>query len=282
MKLNRAMHCFVSLVFLHQAFGLSQVDQPGATVFETASVRPSGPNSPRGSLGGPGTISPRRYSFYSATLLDLITIGWNMERFQVVSHIPLERDAFDVIATIPQGATKQQFRVMIQNLLAARFHLKFHIETRTFPAYDLRTGKKGPKLADAAPTALASGSVSSEGAKNDLEAKTVTPTLTVRHSIEGSYELIQVTARSEPISALVRYLPHPDGAPVLDRTGLNGVYNFNLEYSQPLTGVPPGDSAASPEIFTAVREQLGLELQRTTVPLEVVVVDGVDRTPTEN
>ena len=273
MKLHRAVHCIVSLLLLNHAFGLSPAEQADATAFETASVRPSGPNTPRGSLGGPGTSSPRRYTFYSATLLDLIVVGWDLERFQVVTHVPLEHDAFDVIATIPEGATKQQFRVMIQKLLAARFHLKVHIETRTFPAYDLRTGKKGSKLTDSARV---------EGAKNGAEAKALIPTLTVHHSIAGSYELIQVNARAEPISAFVRYLPHPDGLPVLDGTGLKGIYNFTLEYSRPLTGVLPEDSPASPEIFTAVREQLGLELQRTTVPLEVVVVDAVDRTPTEN
>ena len=94
--------------------------------FEVASIKPSGPRSERGSDGGPGSHDPIRYILGRATLKDLILPAWNLQDFQVSSAESLERTAFDVNARIPPGATKDDFRSMLQNLLWDRFQMVVH------------------------------------------------------------------------------------------------------------------------------------------------------------
>ncbi|MGB6940915.1 MAG: TIGR03435 family protein [Bryobacteraceae bacterium] len=128
-----------------------------APAFEVASIRPSGPHSIRRSSGGPGTSDPGLYRFGLATLLDLICIGYDVRKWQVQSPIALEPQAFDLAAEVPARATKEQFRAMLQNLLADRFHLKLHIQSKQFPAYELLIAKTGFKLKDGAAAQPVSG-----------------------------------------------------------------------------------------------------------------------------
>jgi uncharacterized protein (TIGR03435 family) len=125
----------VGMVMLAIA-GLARAQSPGGTapVFEVASIKPSGPHSIRGSAGGPGSSDPGLYRFGRATLLDLICIGYNVRKWQVQSPIPLEPQAFDLAATVPAGATKEQFRAMLQNLLADRFHLQLSHSIERVPS----------------------------------------------------------------------------------------------------------------------------------------------------
>jgi uncharacterized protein (TIGR03435 family) len=100
-----------------------------AQTFEVASIRLSGPQSVRGSDGGPGHKDPTRFIYGRAELTSLITMAYGVDSFQVSSRVSLDEPAFDVVANVPAGATKEQFRVMLQNLLAERFALKTHIES---------------------------------------------------------------------------------------------------------------------------------------------------------
>jgi uncharacterized protein (TIGR03435 family) len=127
----------------------SQTGGPTTRAFEVASIKPSGPHSIRGSEGGPGSSDPGLYRFGLASLLDLIMVAYHVRVFQVSSATPLDRENFDLIAKIPEGATRQQFRTMLQNFLAERFHLKLHIQSKEFPAYELVVAKTGPKLKEA-------------------------------------------------------------------------------------------------------------------------------------
>ena len=278
---------FVAVAGLSEALAMAQAGQIGPSEFEVASIRPSGPSSPRGSIGGPGSKSPDRYSFYSATLFDLIVIAWDVQNFQVSSRLPLDRDRFDLTAKIPDGATKKQFREMLQNLLAERFNLKAHVETREFPAYALCVDKSGFRLKDAdqevtPQTTDANRSFSTGNGDGKGAAALMAPNIVFRHSVVGGFELVQIDAHLEPISTFVRYLPQPDNLPVVDETGLNGKYSFTLEYSQELPGAESGAPPSAPEIFTALQEQLGLQLKKTVSPFEVVTIDSINRLPTEN
>ena len=67
----------------------------------------------------------------------MIATAWNVDYFQISSPVPLDESAFDIVATVPEGTTKEQFRVMLPNLLAERFALKAHMESRNFSAYEL-------------------------------------------------------------------------------------------------------------------------------------------------
>ena len=116
-----------------------------AAEFEVASVKPSGPKSDRDSSGGPGTADPGRYSFHSATLLDLIATAYHVDYFQI-SGKALEEQRYDLDAKLPPHTTREEFRAMLRNLLVERFHLKAHIEQRQFPGYELILAKTGSKL----------------------------------------------------------------------------------------------------------------------------------------
>src|SRR5215469_9076411 len=80
--------------------------------FEVASVKPSGPQ------GGPGTKDPTHYTFRSSTFQDLIGIAWNVQYFQISSKSAVDKDRFDVVVNVPEGATRDQFRLMMRALLA--------------------------------------------------------------------------------------------------------------------------------------------------------------------
>jgi len=129
--------------------GISLVLLAGITcgqTFEVASIRLSGPRSVRGSDGGPGSRDPTRYRYGRASLEDLILTAYDVEDFQLASKLPLDRDEFDLAVKVPEGATKDEFRVMLRNLLAERFRMKLHIETREFPAFEMVSAKGGTKL----------------------------------------------------------------------------------------------------------------------------------------
>ncbi|HEX5432397.1 MAG TPA: TIGR03435 family protein, partial [Bryobacteraceae bacterium] len=84
-------------------------------------MRQSTRRSIRGSEGGPGTSDPGCYSFGSASLLEFILLAYDAQPFQILSKIPLDRDHFDLLATLPAGATKEQFRAMLQTCSPSDF-----------------------------------------------------------------------------------------------------------------------------------------------------------------
>jgi uncharacterized protein (TIGR03435 family) len=238
--------------------GLAQPQSGGATApaFEVASIKPSGPHSIRGSEGGPGSADPGLYRFGLATLLDLIVVAYHVEVFQVSGATPLDRQNFDLVAKIPEGATKQQFRAMLQNFLAERFHLKLHIQSKEFPAYELVVAKNGSKLKEA--IAEAHLAPTKDGWP---ELPPNRPGMAANFSsVGGSLELVRLKAQQEPLSELARMLHVPDDLPVVEKTGLTGKFDLTLEY---VTGLPhatpegAADPPPAPFLFEALEKQLG-------------------------
>ena len=147
MSFKRIGFILAACAGLSSVIGFAQSQAASAPLaFEVASIRVSGPQSQRGSEGGPGSKSPTLYRYNAATLQDLIAKAWNVEFFQISSAVPVDRDKFDLSVRVPEGATKEQFRVMLQNLLTERFGLKVHIESREFLAYAMVIAKSGLKL----------------------------------------------------------------------------------------------------------------------------------------
>ena len=241
---------------------------PDFSQFEVASIRLSGPQSVRNSDGGPGHPDPTHYVYTRAHLLDLIAVAWDLQYFRI-SGSALERDEFDLEVREPPGATKEQFRQMMQNFLSERFHLKSHPEKKEYPVYALGVAKGGSKINPTLPAVVGPGFPPIS--RNE-------PGVAATMSPQG----INLIAVQQPISILARLL-RTDRPLVLDETGLTGNYSFTLWYADPTTlagpGVNPGEA---PDLFTAVREQLGLELIAKKELLDGLVVDSVDRLPTEN
>jgi uncharacterized protein (TIGR03435 family) len=234
----------------------------GPLEFDVASVKPSNPNSANGSVvSAPGG----RLHVVNATVKDLIETAYDVRSFQIEGG-PRWADAskYDVDATPgtpPQGATVPptgwtNVRFEVQALLKDRFQLQLHRETRTAPIYSLVIAKGGIKLS-------------------------------VTHSPQKGINAGQGTMFGEAASMtqLAYKLSRLLQRPVVNNTGLDGNYDFKLELTPDLGPVAPygqpADNSGGPSIFSALQEQLGLRLEATKGPVDVLVIDHVDK-PSEN
>ena len=157
------MRLATMVVLLTPRLGLPQADDSSVT-FEAASVKPAGPAVPGeqsgGMHGGPGTSDPGRITNHRGTLSDLLARAYDVQRDQISPPVWIEdrgTHAYGVDATMPPNTTKEQFQLMFQNLLAERFHVRLHHETKTRPGYELRVANCGPKLKEWAPDERAGG-----------------------------------------------------------------------------------------------------------------------------
>jgi uncharacterized protein (TIGR03435 family) len=144
---------------------------------------------------------------------------------------------------------------MMQNLLAERFQLRLHHETRDLPVYALVVGKNGAKLKLSDPDAR-------EGS-----------------SVRGTADGLHMETKKGSMERLARQLSSSAGRSVIDKTGLPGTYEYKLDWF-PANRIPAPESNV-PSMLIAVQEQLGLRLESTTAPQEVLVIDSVSK-PTEN
>ncbi len=242
-------------------------------------MKASGPQSVRGSEGGPGSKDPTHYRFQMATLLDLVAVAYRVHGFQISSKTALDKDRFDVVVNVPEGATKEQFGVMMQNLLAERFHFKTHLESKEFAAYEMVVAKSGLKMRQWDPAAPP---LPHQDGFPDIPAGRAGTTAS--NTTVNGYWLVHMRAQQTSLSVLTMMLQQPDEPPIVDRTGLTGKYDFTLEYAKDLPGAHNPDAAppTAPALFTAVQQQLGLQLIAKKLPFDVVVVESFDRTPTEN
>ncbi len=252
-----------------------------AQTFEVFSLKPSSPHSGNRFEGGPGTSDPIQYNYTSATLEDLIVVAWHVEYFQVLSKAAIDRDCFDLLAKIPPGTSKEQFRIMLQNALVERFHLKLHMETREFSGYALVIARSGFKLKEGTPGSAASHGRSAADEFPDLPPNK--PGLISHHIMRDGHELVRMRAQQMPMSDIARSLHVPGEVPVVDQTGLAGKYDFTLEYAAPARDYQAVlEMSPAPSIFAAVQQKLGLRLIAKRVPFDVIVVDSFTRVPSEN
>jgi bla regulator protein BlaR1 len=226
--------------------------------FEVASIKPARDDADGRSV----THSPgARLTTSNATLKQLIYLAYQVMPFQV-SGGPnwVNSDGFDIEAKAANSkATQEQFRRMIQTLLADRFQLKFHFATKELPVYALVVAKNGPKL---------------------VEVKDDNPEVAMRN---GRGEMTGVKA-TMPMFAVA--LSRPLQRKVVDETGLKGAYAFKLQFVPDENPAHPGDDGAvqvhdGPSLFTALGEQLGLNLKPSKGPVEVFVIDHAEK-PTPN
>jgi len=254
--------------------------------FEVASVKPAPSRSVRASMrGGPGTVDPEQISFTSVTLMNVLLRAYDVKIYQVSGPDWLSSERYDIAAKIPPGTTKEQFNMMLQSLVAERFHLVLHHATKEFQGYELAAGKNGPKLKESE----GSGADRQEPAappKTDSDGfpQLDGPGLVMMEGLKGRAVVSFVTAKSQPVSAFVEMLSREFRMPILDRTGLDGKFDFRLEFAPQAPGAlaPDTTGEAGPNLLTAVQQQLGLRLNSRKIPLDVLVIDRADKVPTEN
>ena len=224
--------------------------------FEVASIRLH--TEPIRSIGI-GIAGPR-VTVTAMSVPDLVSWAYNVETYEVEGATGWSAgDHFDISAKAPGDGdpARDDVRKMVQSLLAERFQLRLRRETREMPVYALVVGKGGAKLTE-----------------NSADG----PMMTMKSPAPET----EMTFTGAPLQMLVRQLRQPTGGdrPVLDKTGLTGRYDFVLKTrldpaSRSTTG-PDGES-----FFTTIEEQLGLRLESQKAPLEILVIDRVER-PSDN
>ena len=261
--------------------------------FEAASVKiaKSSARQSRPQIqGGPGSSDPGRIRFLNISLRHLILLAYRVRDFQLATSDPkgLDANTYEIVAGLPQGTTAIGLSAMVQNLLAERFHLAAHREHRRMAGYRLTVAKGGPKLRPSAEAAPASEDADFDplppAPPNELEVHADGyPDVPPR---EGSWlvALRSGYARTRQLNASMAYLAgilaNQLERPVTDATGLQGRYEFTLSW---MTSVPAAGAAEpGPDIFAALRQQLGLQLEAEKAPAEVLVIDRFEKDPTEN
>jgi uncharacterized protein (TIGR03435 family) len=235
--------------------------QPGppARYFEVASVKLHVDPKTRPDISTSGS----RFDAQAKSVLPLILYAYNLRTYQVPptpALLTLENIRYDIAAKAEDTAvpTTDEFRLMLQSLLADRFQLRAHRETQEMPVYALMVGKNGPKLQASAPDASPGEHYAASG-HNYLVTMPKATMANVLNAIENSL--------------LDR--------PVMDRTGLEGTYDVKMTYAPDVRsrrGAEPDPEDIS--IFTAV-ERLGLMLVPQKAAVELFLVDRVEK-PSEN
>jgi uncharacterized protein (TIGR03435 family) len=228
--------------------------------FDVATVKKSGPEA----LTRRFTIQGRRFVTMHTSLADLIQYAYGLHPRQIVKGPKwLESDKFDVVGTTSseRQPTEREWMKMMASLLISRFQLRFHLEKRELAVYAIVVDRNGPKLN------------LSDGDPNGLGAV----------AFRGRGQLIATNAKVDDLawelqSAVV-------DRPVVDHTGLTSRFNFTLTWTpnefqkSNLAGVAP--TPDSPDLFTAILQQLGLRLEATKSLVDVMVVDYLEP-PSEN
>jgi len=242
------------LVFaLSAAFG-----QPAVARFEVASVKRAESGGSPGDIPRNMDTSPGHFSMRNVPLRYALEWAYSLKDYEIAGPDWIKADErYDIFATAPGPATDEQMRPMLQTLLLERFQMRVHRETRAMPVYVLLPGKGPAKVKEAAAGGQPSLGPNPNGG-------------TLFHQF--------------PISRLTFLLTRRMDHPVLDLTGLTGVYDYTVdlsglaEFSGPATADPAGAS-----IFSAIQQDLGLKLEgRRQQPVDILAIDSVNKAPTEN
>ena len=248
--------------------------------FEVASVRISNPegnpeigyiNASTPSLNVDGD---RSLAFVQITLRDLIMLAYGVGARQIQGPAFLNgtpaspADRFNVNAKVPAGATREQVPLMLRALLAERFHLSLHRDSKPMQVFALEIAKGGLKMKETKAAA--------EGTPSDARC-----TRSFAEREGATLAAVCTGMTSADIAQQIQTLApgyFRDG-PVMDASGLKGIYDFKLEW---ITNGEANAGSSGPTMFEAVQSQLGLKLEKRQQSVETLVIDKLDRTPTEN
>ena len=274
----------LAIPFLLSWIAFAQVQE-----FEVASVKPADkqeqslfPNL-RGPVaeivgfeGGPGTKDPGRIFYHGVSLKMVLARAYNMRPEQISGPSWLGSERYTIEAKLPPGTDAEGLRSMLQKLLVERFQLSVHKEVKETPVYRLKVAKNGPKLkpAEAVPQ------YENEDEKREALMKRAE---TMRAATRANREkVIRTPGRSFSLAHATtgRFAETLSGhmdRPVKDMTQLEGEYSFRLAYD------PDGGMREDGlSIFTAIQEQLGLKLEAGNEPIELLVIDKVEKVPVSN
>jgi uncharacterized protein (TIGR03435 family) len=246
-----ALISFLPLVALGQTPTFEAASVKSGTVVQTP------PGSQWKSAGARVTEDPGRITYQNVTLLRVLMRAYGVKQRQITAPSWLENETYDIVATLPAGASKEQIPVMLQTLLAQRFKMTVRVENRTERIYNLTAGKNPrlKKTEDTEPTSV------------NFDAK-------------GHTEFIGYTLTAFA-DALTNLLDHS----VVDSTGIQGRFDISTHLDIALPN-PPGAALQdatdpAPSLFTAMQD-LGLKLEAAEGAVKHIVIDKADKVPTAN
>lgn len=254
---------FVLCLFPLAALSQQGVAQPS---FDVASIRPGDPTTQSGRLHTePGALQAE-----NITLRTLIQFAYGIASYQISAPGWIDDTAFTITAkAADRTADDDTLKLMLRTLLADRFGMKTHREQKQLPVFFLALAKNGPKIHESA---------TPNGSKF-VESKTEGAALFSEN--KGTLIVARAT-----MAEFVAKLAGPLRQPVVDRTGLKGRYDLQIDMTPYLTpsGGDGGPNIADPVSFvaTAFQDQLGLKLESGKEMTDLLVVDAISRTPSEN
>jgi uncharacterized protein (TIGR03435 family) len=261
--------------------------------FEVATVKPNRTDD------GSSHVWRRdgRFEVQNLTLKQIIVIAYALQSDALISgsadallaqHYDINAKVDDqqeaAMSKMSYDERRGQTAVMLQSLLAERFNLKVHWRERELPVYVLVVAKDGPKFKPFAPQTAAAVASPQQTARSVGQ---------VGFSLNVNSQGAKLAATGEPINALARMLANQkevEGRSVIDRTGLDGKYDYTMHWTPEQSSQTPGGGdnglsqpvgADGPPLFTALQDQLGLKLRAEKGEVETIVVDHVER-PSEN
>jgi uncharacterized protein (TIGR03435 family) len=316
--------CFVFLLFAGLLLAQATATPPRPVGFEVASIKPSAPLNPREVMMGQKRVGMKvdavRADIANLSLADLVRIAYRVKPYQVMGPDWMKRDRFDIVGKLPEGGSQDQVPEMLQALLAQRFKLALHRETKEHAVYALVVGKNGPKLveapADAEPTSESAAPTTPDRGSSTVQLSADASSLLVSGERTGQIRISQgaggmrLEARAATMAALADMLSRILDRPVVDMTALKGTYRLTLNLSMqdmhamveasgmmpPGPGMGGGDmhgggadvprdthgsDATGNSVFQNI-QQLGLKLDARRAPMEMIVIDHLEKAPTDN
>jgi uncharacterized protein (TIGR03435 family) len=235
-----------------------------APAFEVASVK-------RNTTNGQVDMTPRRSGdkviMHNTQLAAVFAYAYHLDLAYQYSgnlRLPDGWNWYDIEATVEGTPGDDQLRLMFQTLLADRFKLKVHRETREVTVYELVAAKNGPRLKAA-----------QAGSRIAVDDR---PLSAGRGGVVMGRDGRHLAGKGGTMDQIVRALVGELRAPVVDRTGLTGTFDFDVRF---VAENNPPDAEPGPSLATAIQEELGLRLEKSKGPVEVVVIDHLEK-PSEN
>jgi uncharacterized protein (TIGR03435 family) len=224
-----------------------------------------------------------QFSLVMVTLKGLVLAAYDVNDFQVIGGPAwMDINGYDVVAKAGRDATYSQMKPMLQSLLADRFKLKLHRETRELPVYELSVAKGGPKIVPA-----------KQGGCIQPDLGAPPPPLGSKGCGGVVRRFNELTSYATSMPEFVGYLAALMGRPVIDKTGFKASFDVDLKFdpcsipgglggaSAPNGGGGCADFSSYPSVPASLQKQLGLRLQSARGPVEVLVVDHAEK-PTAN
>ena len=203
-----------------------------------------------------------RFNASATTLKFLVEWAYGIQPFQHSGGPSwMGTDRYDVVAKAAGQATDAQMKLMLQTLLADRFQLKFHRESKELPVFVISLGKNPPKLSPAK--------------DDETHFLQVTP----QNGADGKSRAFHVVATRFTLTQLTDTFARQLGRVIVDETGLDGYFDFSMDLTPDESRPSPLDPSL---LISAMREQLGLTLKTRTAPVEFLVIDGAEKVAAGN